>query len=170
MKDNFEQCLEWLLHHEGGYVDHKHDPGGATNLGVTHKVWASWKGVDSVTKDEMKTLTVADVTPLYKARYWDKNKCDDLPSGVDWMCFDWGVNSGTGRSGKALQRAVGATVDGVVGPNTLKAVSGHRAARIVESIYQERQAFYESLRNFKHFGRGWTRRNKETYQQAQGLL
>ena len=38
-KDNFRKCLEVILHHEGGYVDHPKDPGGATNLGVTKQTY-----------------------------------------------------------------------------------------------------------------------------------
>ena len=93
MKDNLDECLKMLLHHEGGYINHPSDPGGETNLGVTKKVYQEWGG----TKD-MKDLTVEDVAPIYKKNYWDRGKCDDLESGVDWVVFDWAVNSGTGRS------------------------------------------------------------------------
>ena len=51
MKDNFDECLKMLLHHEGGYVNHPKDPGGETNLGVTKRVYEKWGG----TKD-MKDL------------------------------------------------------------------------------------------------------------------
>ena len=44
MKDNFDECLKMLLHHEGGYVNHPSDPGGETNLGVTKKVYQEWGG------------------------------------------------------------------------------------------------------------------------------
>ena len=86
MKDNFEESLAHVLKSEGGYVDHPKDPGGATNLGTTKKVWEEWVGHE-VTKDDIKALTVADVAPLYKARYWDKCRCDDLPHGVDFAVF-----------------------------------------------------------------------------------
>jgi len=58
MKENFEECLKMLLHHEGGYVDHPEDPGGETNLGVTKKVYEEWGGTKN-----MKDLTVEDVAP-----------------------------------------------------------------------------------------------------------
>lgn len=170
MKGNFDKCMGWLLVHEGGYVDHKHDPGGATNLGVTHKVWAKWIGKESVSKDEIKALTVKQVMPLYKAKYWDRVKGDELPSGVDWAVFDIAVNSGTGRAGKFLQEAVGAKPDGVIGPMTMALVKKSDPKTVVKKIYKRRQAFYESLSNFKHFGKGWTRRNDETYHQALDLL
>ena len=161
MKENFDKCLEMLLHHEGGYVWHEEDPGGETNLGVTKKVYQDWGG----TKD-MIDLTVEDVAPIYKKNYWDRCKCDELSSGLDWAVFDWAVNSGTRRVSKALQKACGAERDGVIGNKTLSLANGQDVKYMIEEIGVIRQSFYESLRTFKTFGRGWTRRNKETTEQA----
>jgi len=165
MIENFEKSLEMLLKHEGGFVNHPRDPGGATNLGVTKKVYESWVGRD-VTIEEMKELTHEDVAPIYKKNYWDRCRCDDLDSGLDWAVFDWAVNSGTGRAAKALQRQVGATRDGAIGPKTLQMVADHDAKDLIEGIYAERQRFYEGLKTFDTFGKGWTRRNKETLETA----
>ena len=92
MKQNFDQSLEMLLHHEGGYVWHPEDPGGETNLGVTRAVYEQWVG-RQVMDGEMKRLTVSDVAPIYKKNYWDRIRGDDLPSGLDFAAFDWAVNS-----------------------------------------------------------------------------
>jgi len=161
MKENFDKCLEMLLHHEGGYVWHEEDPGGETNLGVTKKVYQDWGGTK-----EMIDLTVEDVAPIYKKNYWDRCKCDELSSGLDWAVFDWAVNSGTRRVSKALQKACGAERDGVIGNKTLALANGQDVKYMIEEIGVIRQSFYESLRTFKTFGRGWTRRNKETTEQA----
>ena len=165
MKDNFEKCLLLLLSHEGGFVDHPKDPGGMTNLGVTKKVYDKWLGHES-TEKEMRSLTPADVSIIYKNNYWDKLRRDDLPSGLDWCAVDWAVNSGSGRPAKAIQKAVGATADGAIGPMTLQAVADKDPKNIIESVYHTRQKFYEGLKTFETFGRGWTRRNKETLEQA----
>lgn len=165
MKQNFDQCFEMLLKHEGGFVNHPEDPGGATNLGVTLATYEQWVG-RAVTVDEMKALTPKDVAPIYKDRYWDAVRGDDLPSGVDWSVFDWAVNSGPGRASRALQRIVGVTADGRIGPVTLKAVHDMKADKIIDKMYDARQHFYEQLSTFDTFGRGWTRRNKETRQAA----
>ncbi len=169
MKKNFDKCLEMLLHHEGGFVNHPQDPGGMTNLGVTKAVYDKWIGREA-TKSEMMDLKPDDVAPIYKKNYWDKVKGDDLPSGVDWCAFDWAVNSGSGRPAKAMQRAVGATADGAIGPMTLQAVMNKDPQMIIESVFSQRQKFYESLRTFETFGRGWTRRNKETLDQALSMI
>ena len=165
MKDNFDECLKMLLHHEGGYVNHPSDPGGETNLGVTKKVYQEWGG----TKD-MKDLTVEDVAPIYKKNYWDRCKCDDLESGVDWVVFDWAVNSGTGRSAKAIQKICGAAQDGAIGPKTLALIGTQNTQYVIEEFGRIRQDFYESLKTFDTFGKGWTRRNKETTAKALEMI
>jgi|TARA_R100001510_G_C7539862_1_gene127897 lysozyme family protein len=161
MKENFDECLKMLLHHEGGYVNHPKDPGGETNLGVTKRVYEKWGG----TKD-MKDLTVEDVAPIYKKNYWDKCKCSDLDSGLDWAVFDWAVNSGTGRAAKAVQKICGASQDGAIGPKTLALVKGQNTEYMIEEFGKIRQNFYESLSTFNTFGKGWTRRNSETTKKA----
>ena len=165
MKDNFDECLKMLLHHEGGYVNHPSDPGGETNLGVTKKVYQEWGG----TKD-MKDLTVEDVAPIYKKNYWDRCKSDDLESGVDWVVFDWAVNSGTGRSAKAIQKICGASQDGAIGPKTLALIGKQNTQYVIEEFGKIRQDFYESLKTFDTFGKGWTRRNKETTAKALEMI
>ncbi len=158
-----------LLKHEGGFVDHPKDPGGMTNLGVTKAVYDKWIGRES-TEAEMRGLTQDDVAPIYKKNYWDKCKCDELPSGADWSVFDWAVNSGTGRAAKAIQKIVGATQDGAIGPKTLQLIANQEAQFLVEKMYDQRQSFYEKLDTFATFGRGWTRRNKETKETALELI
>ena len=165
MKDNFDECLKMLLHHEGGYVNHPKDPGGETNLGVTKRVYEKWGG----TKD-MKDLTVEDVAPIYKKEYWDRCKCDDLESGVDWAVFDWAVNSGTGRAAKAIQKICGAAQDGAIGPKTLALIGTQNTEYVIEEFGKIRQDFYESLKTFDTFGKGWTRRNKETTAKALEMI
>ena len=165
MQDNFDECLKMLLHHEGGYVNHPKDPGGETNLGVTKRVYEKWGG----TKD-MKDLTVEDVAPIYKKEYWDKCRCDELESGVDWAVFDWAVNSGTGRAAKAIQKICGASQDGAIGPKTLALIGTQNTEYVIEEFGKIRQDFYESLKTFDTFGKGWTRRNKETTEKALEMI
>ena len=169
MKSNFNECLEMLLEHEGGYVNHPSDPGGMTNLGVTKRVYDEWIGRES-TEEEMRDLTPEDVAPIYKQNYWDRVKGDNLPIGLDLCVFDFGVNAGTGRSAKYLQSLIGTTVDGGIGPNTLQAVDAYveevGIEEAIRSFQQKRQDFYESLDTFKTFGRGWTRRVDETTELA----
>ena len=169
MKVIYDKCLETILHHEGGYVNHPKDPGGETNLGVTKRVYEEFGG----TKD-MKELTVEDVAPIYKKGYWDKMKGDDLPGGLDLCVFDFGVNAGPGRAAKYLQTQIGTVADGGIGPNTLAKLEEYiRENGEHEAVkkYQEmRQKYYESLSTFATFGKGWTRRVDETTKLALDLI
>ena len=114
----------------------------------------------------MRNLTVEQVTPIYRTNYWERCRYRNLPSGVDWAVFDWAVNSGTGRAAKALQRAVGAFEDGVIGPQTMMVVSSQKPEEIINRIAIHRDSFYRELSTFDTFGRGWLRRNDETREQA----
>ena len=162
MESNFFKSLDMGLKHEGGFVDHPEDPGGATNKGITHKTYSDFLGRPLEDVDELKNIPDEHVQLIYKQGYWDKVKGDDLPSGVDFAIFDWAVNSGPGRAAKALQKAVGATQDGAIGPKTLEAVEAADAAETVKAVADEREAFYRGLRTFDTFGKGWLRRNEET--------
>jgi len=168
MQSNYDKCLETILHHEGGYVNHPKDPGGETNLGVTKRVYEEFGG----TKD-MKDLTVDDVAPIYQQGYWDKLKGDDLPGGLDLCVFDFGVNAGPGRAAKYLQTMIGTVADGGIGPNTLRALSGyveeHGIEKTIDNYQEARQKYYEQLSTFDTFGKGWTRRVNETTELAKTI-
>jgi len=154
---NFATCLPIILGYEGGFSDDPEDPGGATMLGVTLGVYEQWVG-RTVTPAELKALTPSDVAPIYRADYWDAVHGDDLPAGVDLMCFDEAVNQGPGRAVRTLQEAVGVTVDGSIGKITLAAVASFHAPGIIDAIRAARLAAYKSLPTYPRFGAGWTNR------------
>ena len=162
MEASFFKSLDMVLHHEGGFVDHPDDPGGATNKGITHKTYADFLDRPLEDVSELKNIPKEHVQKIYKTGYWDAVRGDELPAGVDFCIFDWAVNSGPRRAAKALQKAAGATVDGAIGPMTVAAVNAADAAQIIEDVTKEREEFYRSLRTFDTFGKGWLRRNKET--------
>jgi lysozyme family protein len=169
MKSNFDSALKAVLHHEGGYVFHKLDPGGMTNLGVTKRVWEEWVGHE-VDEKTMRSLTPEIVGPMYKAKYWDKIKGDDLPAGVDYAVFDAAVNSGPGRAAKWLQGCVGVEQDGGIGPKTLAAVAAVDPAELVEDYAKRRLSFLMDLNTWDTFGKGWGRRVAEVQTSATSML
>ena len=156
----FQACLAEVLKHEGGYVDHPADPGGATNMGITFATLADWRGT-AITKDDVRALTVAEAGEIYRARYWQPVRGDALPSGVDLAVFDYAVNSGPGRAAKALQQALGVAQDGAIGPKTLDAAAMMPPAVVIIELCRIRMAFLRSLSTWPTFGKGWTRRVDE---------
>ena len=160
MRENWDDCFEMVLKHEGGFVNHPKDPGGMTNLGVTKAAWEAWL-VRTVTESDMRKLTPAIVKPFYKAMYWDKIKGDDLPSGVDYAAFDLAVNSGVGRASKYLQQIAGVTADGVIGPKSLEAIKSRDPKEMADAICDMRMDFLKRLPTFETYGKGWSRRVAE---------
>ena len=157
-----------LLKHEGGFVNHPADPGGMTNLGVTRKVWEEWVG-HPVDEKEMRELTPAIVAPMYKAKYWDKIRGDDLPAGLDLAVFDCCVNSGPNRAARLLQKVLGVTQDGAIGAQTLLKATTVDSSKLVADYNAERLAFLMALPTWDTFGKGWGRRVAEVTQQATHL-
>lgn len=164
MKGNFEECLKIVLKHEGGYVHHPKDPGGRTMLGVTQRVYEEWVG-HPVTEKIMRSLTVDHVRALYKKKYWDVVRGDDLPQGVDLCVFDFAVNAGPNRAVRYLQRMVGANEDGIIGPKTLSLLSQYVRAKgrdyAVMEYQDRRRDYYRLLKTFPTFGKGWLNRVRD---------
>ncbi len=165
----FEDCLPLLLAHEGGYVDDPKDPGGETNLGVTHGVWEAWRR-SPVTQGQMRALTPAEVAPLYKANYWDAVAADQLPAGVDYMAFDGAVNQGPGRVRRWLQMAAGVEADGEIGPDTLRAVRALDPAVLLQRLHSRRWVAYRLDPDFDRFGQGWLNRLATVLDQAKHMI
>jgi len=165
MKDNFERCLKFVLHHEGGWADHPKDPGGATMKGVTLAVYEQYLG-RKASKEELRAIPDNHIEDLYRDLYWNRARCDRWAPGVDLSVFDLAVNGGPGRAIRMLQRCVGAVEDGVIGPKTEAAVMAMPAKDLIIRFAEERREFYKGLKTFDTFGRGWLRRTDECEQEA----
>jgi lysozyme family protein len=168
MNSNFKAALDHVLKSEGGFVNHKLDPGGMTNLGCTKATWEDYVG-HPVSETDMRNLTPELVAPLYKRKYWDKVAGDDLPSGVDYAVFDAAINSGPGRAAKWLQEVVSVTADGAIGKGTLAAVHTMDVQDLIAKYNDKRLQFLESLPTFSTFGKGWSRRVSEVQSAAAAL-
>jgi lysozyme family protein len=169
MKENFDDALAAVLEHEGGFVNHPKDPGGMTNLGVTKRVWETWVG-KAVSEADMRALTPATVAPMYRKQYWDAVKGDELPSGLDYLMFDFAINAGVSRAIRTMQKAIGTTPDGAIGPKTMQALRDADPDALIAKFSDEKEAFYRSLPTFATFGKGWLRRVAEVKSHAVTLL
>lgn len=177
MKENFLPSLKHLLASEGGFTNDRRDPGnllpdgraGCTMLGVTQTTWESYIG-KRTTQEKMRQLTVEDVAPIYKKKYWDAVKGDDLPSGLDYLMFDFAVNAGPGRAIKIMQSSLGITVDGVIGRLTMKAIKDSDSNKLIEIFSDAKTEYYKSLKTFETFGKGWLRRVAEVKANASEMI
>ena len=166
--DLFEAALAHVLAMEGGWTNDPHDPGGPTNLGITLSVFAAWKGLTltdanrQALMEELKRLDAAAVRPIYRERYWIPSRAGDLPPALAVMHFDAAVNHGVSGAARMLQQALGVSVDGKIGPQTLTAAHGEPVAEVIDRYADIRRARYRSLSHFWRFGRGWLRRVDRT--------
>lgn len=152
----FDEAFDALLRHEGGYSDHAADPGGKTRWGVTEAV-ARAEGYAG----EMKDYPLAEAKKIYKKRYWDALRLNDVRGELRFDLFDAAVNSGVAQSVKWTQRILHVTDDGIMGIVTLNALATVNAAKFLAKFNGQRLLFMTSLSSWSSFGRGWARRIAE---------
>jgi lysozyme family protein len=158
---NCSECIGRVLKSEGGYTNHPSDPGGPTNFGITiHDARKYWK--PGATAADIRAMPLTVAREIYRKQYWNALNCDALSPGVDYAVFDYGVNSGVGRSGKVLRRLLGLPDNThVVTPEVAAAASKAEPRDLVTKICGERLRFLKGLRTWPVFGKGWARRVAE---------
>jgi lysozyme family protein len=162
-KANFAPSLKRLLVHEGGKVDDPRDPGGRTNQGVTQRVYDMYRKTKKLAARDVYDMENAERDEIYRQRYWNVIKGDQLPAGIDYMIFDGSVNSGNVQSVKWVQRALGSyytgRIDGVMGESTLAAIEDHpNHDELIERIAERRMLFLKALKHWPTYRKGWTAR------------
>lgn len=167
MKENYQNCLNLVLIHEGGFVNDPRDNGGATNKGVTQAVYDAWRVSHGLEARSVKFINDAELGGIYGLNYWARIRGDDLPAGVDYAVFDFAVNSGVNRASRYLQMVIGVAADGKIGPATIAAIRNPLAA--IGALCDKRLAFLRGLDDFDHFGKGWTSRVNDVAAKAKGM-
>jgi lysozyme family protein len=150
---NFETAFDLLITHEGGFSNHPDDPGGATMYGVTEVV-ARAEGYTG----PMRELTLDFAKSIYRKRYWDACRCDQMPDALRYPLFDAAVNSGPSQAIKWLQAAVGVKADGALGLVTQQAVNMAAPQPTRQKMVGNRLRFMTNLSNWPSFSKGWSRR------------
>ena len=157
MLTRFDDIIELVLAHEGGYVNDPDDPGGETNFGIAKR---SHPDVD------IANLTKEGAKEIYYQDYWMKNRVPQMPEDLKHIYFDMCVNQGRGRAVKILQRSANAkgadlVVDGGLGPKTISALNGVE----IDRVRAYRIKYYADLvtkrTDLEKFYFGWFRRSLE---------
>ncbi|MCV2370522.1 glycoside hydrolase family 108 protein [Roseateles oligotrophus] len=159
---SFANSLPFVLRWEGGFVDHPADPGGATNRGVTQKVYDTWCAKNGRPQHSVRELTEAEMSSIYEHNYWHAARCSEVQDKLDLALFDTAVNMGVGRAVGFLQESVGCQVDGGFGGATLAAVQCCDPAQALQKFCTVRESYYRRLVEVKPdmnvFLRGWLNR------------
>lgn len=172
----FAAALAHVLRMEGGFTDDPEDPGGPTNKGITLAVFARWLGRDVTAESRdgliarLRDIPEASAAEIYHARYWQPCGAAALPPALALMQFDTAVNHGVGTAIRLLQTALGAAVDGEIGPETAGAAAAQPSRRVLDRYAALRRERYQRLPHFKRFGRGWMARVSATLAAARALI
>jgi lysozyme family protein len=145
----FDEAFDLLIGHEGGLSDNPADKGGLTKYGVSQR---------SYPNEDIRSLTLDRAKAIYLRDFWAPAGCESVPDAIRFDLFDTAVNSGIKTAVKCLQTAAGATPDGILGPQTLRAVAAMDGARLSARFNGARLQFMTSLGGWASFGRGWANR------------
>lgn len=146
---NFNQAIERVLGHEGGYVNNPNDPGGETQWGISKR---SYPEVD------IKALTRDDAKLIYFNDFWTRVNADQLYDGVAYQTLDFAINSGCQTAIRYLQRALGVADDGHWGPISAAAAASMSESDQIMKINGERLDFMRKLSAWPNFSSGWAGR------------
>lgn len=153
-----DEILDEIIAREGrAFTNDPVDHGGPTRYGIT---------LDTLARHRRRVVTAADVAALtepeardiYRARYI--RPFDSIPDAtLRAFLIDAGVQHGTATAAKFLQRAIGVTADGKIGPRTLAALNASQARLAYLETYAERVRFYgrilERDRTQRKYAAGW---------------
>lgn len=156
MIDNFKKSLSFLLRDEGGNDDDPEDHGGRTSRGITQREYDAWRDEQALPLKDVWQATNDEVENIYHDEYW-LPLCDTLPDGIDYLYFDMAVNAGPHRATILLQRALGVSADGRIGPVTRREIVLADPSELVRHYTEQKRKFYISLHQ-PRFLRGWLNR------------
>jgi uncharacterized protein (TIGR02594 family) len=144
---SFDEALRRLLLDERGNDDDPLDRGGRTSRGITQRSWDKWRQAhpERNLPEDVWQAPDDEVCAIYKENYWDKMHCDQLPSGLDYVVFDYGVLSGIGRAPKVLQGLLGVLADGDIGTETLGALSRANPPSLINQLCDERLVYFADI-------------------------
>lgn len=170
---DFLQCLMHTLLEESGerqtvgrplmrgdysFSDDADDPGGATMMGVTHRVYNAWRTRRRLPLRDVRLIEDSEIFAIYRENYWQLVRGDELPTGIDLALFDFGVNSGPGRSIMFAQQVLGCKVDGILGAVTMLRLHQVDAAHFIRQFMEARRDYCRGLSNYRSFRGGWETR------------
>lgn len=174
MKQSFDISFQLVVGHEGGFSSDRDDRGNWTSgkVGVG-KLNGTKYGVSAMAYPglDIKNLTLEKAKEIYRSDYWNRCRCDDLPFPLDYVVFDAAVNHGVSRAVRFLQHAVGATVDGIIGPQTVtRAKAALDQSKVITSFCVARALFYTDIGTFQKYKRGWFNRLFDVHASAISAL
>lgn len=162
---NFDFAFGFSIKHEGGFVDHELDRGGATKYGITINTLSKWRQKE-VTIDDVRDLSLEEAKNIYRAWYFNPLKLDQCYNAVtSTIIFDQAINRGTHTVAKEIQFLLGVKQDGIIGPKSLQALNEVNQKEFQIEFFKVSQLSYVNIvqnrPNQTVFLKGWINRTHE---------
>ena len=166
---NVNQIAVEIVAREGGYVNDRDDPGGATNFGVTihtmRRLGLDLNHDGMVNEQDVRVLSREQAVAIFVDHYFQRPRIAQLPAALHPSVFDMYVNA-SAHAVRILQRLlrdmrIEVTVDGVIGPRTIAATEQGMAAapdHFVDAYGIARRNYYYDLADRRAASRKYARR------------
>lgn len=174
MPIEFEDALKFVLKWEGGFTNHPKDPGGATNKGITQKVYDVYKVSRKHPKMSVKHILDFEVKDIYETKYWDLVRAKWLKAPLGLVMFDTAVNFGPAGAIRRLQKALKVTITGTWTQEISDVIHECDAGKVALEICKLRKIWrnYRVKQNpsQKVFLKGWLNRDNDLINEVNKLL
>lgn len=164
---DFHKAVRKVLDAEGGYSVHAADRGNynsrgklvGTNRGISAPLYEDLLFVVP-TAQHMQEISGEEAVAIYMVKFWIPIQGKRIVyQKVADVFLDGAVNHGRGLAVRLMQRAIGAKVDGRVGPQTLGMINSHRDPdQLIRDFLQLRENIYRNDSSSDSFLRGWLAR------------
>src|SRR5574337_136032 len=160
---NFNEAFTFLIGDEGNFQDSPNDRGNWTTGIIGQGECKGTKfGISAYAYPllDIRNLTLDETKAIYLRDYWNALSLDQLPSYIRLLLFSFAINTSMPgnpiTAKKALQRALGITVDGIIGPKNIS--SANSEVNLPTLLAAEIIEYYTNAREWHSFGIGWMRR------------
>ena len=151
---------DFLLRWEGGYAGNI-DGQTCTMSGVTLNTYRAFYGKNKDCSD-LRKITREEWFEIFRKGFYDRVKGDQIRNdSICLLIVDFAYNSGVKTAIRQVQKALGCTADGIIGPKTLAAINAEDADDVFQNIWAQRYWFYWNLAqkpSKAKFLKGWLNR------------
>ncbi len=171
MSEDFAKALKQVLKYEGGYVNDPDDPGGATNMGVTQKVYDAYRKTKGLPSSPVKGISKDEVAAIYEERYWKASRAAYLKWPLSLAVFDTAVNFGVGRANEFVAKALGLEGSTKWNPKASELIHDADPKTVALNIVQQRidyrHARVKKSPKSAKFLKGWLNRDNDLKKQIE---
>ena len=170
MTPKFLKAIPYVLTHEGHISNEAFDAGGYTSYGISllflESIHDDVNHDGKVDANDIKGLTVDQAEQIYFDNFW-KPIYEKLSDRIATKVFDVAVNTGNLRAALFLQKTAIAlgqniTADGLLGDQTIMALSHYNDDQILDKYCDIQAQFYKDIvaknPSQQKFENGWLNR------------